>query len=148
MASWLSCRASIGSHSRAYLRAAKAQVTVTLDIDELVQGCQRPLRCRHHRTPAGGRTGDAARVVGASDARELARYPVVLGLWKGDLTLKRAISAAMARLQKDGQLAAIVAATARVVQPMAMALLTIASIGPSSRAITPLTISRARNTAQ
>jgi polar amino acid transport system substrate-binding protein/cystine transport system substrate-binding protein/membrane-bound lytic murein transglycosylase F len=35
------------------------------------------------------------------------RYPVVLGLWKGDLTLKRAISGALSRMRRDGELAAI-----------------------------------------
>ena len=39
----------------------------------------------------------------------LGSYPVVLGLWKGDLTLKRAMVAAIDRLQRDGTIAAIVA---------------------------------------
>ncbi len=40
---------------------------------------------------------------------ELGRYPVVLGLWKGDLTLKRAIVSAMERMRRSGELATIVA---------------------------------------
>jgi len=93
-----------------YLRAAKVQVIVTRDIDEFVAGL------------ASGRfdVGITERLLATELATprgwsvhrmpaQLARYPVVFGLWKGDLTLKRAISAAMARLHKDGQLAAIVA---------------------------------------
>ena len=38
---------------------------------------------------------------------ELGRYDVVFGLWKGDLTLKRAIDRAFAALERDGTLAAI-----------------------------------------
>jgi polar amino acid transport system substrate-binding protein len=33
----------------------------------------------------------------------------VLGLWKGDLTLKRAIVAAMARIEASGEMATITA---------------------------------------
>lgn len=39
----------------------------------------------------------------------LTRYHLVFGLWKGDITLKRAISEAFARLEADGTLATIVA---------------------------------------
>lgn len=38
---------------------------------------------------------------------DLARYNVVFGLWKGDLTLKRAIEQAFADLKADGTIAAI-----------------------------------------
>jgi ABC-type amino acid transport substrate-binding protein len=38
---------------------------------------------------------------------ELPRYPVVLGLWKGDLTLKRAIVAGLEKVERDGEMAAI-----------------------------------------
>ena len=38
---------------------------------------------------------------------ELGRYTVVLGLWKGDLTLKRAIVSAIGQMQRSGELAAI-----------------------------------------
>jgi polar amino acid transport system substrate-binding protein/cystine transport system substrate-binding protein/membrane-bound lytic murein transglycosylase F len=93
-----------------YLRRAKAQVAVTLNIDELVQGL------------ANGRfdVGITERLLAAEMAAqrgwsvhwmpaELTRYPVVLGLWKGDLTLKRAIASAMAGLQNSGRMANIVA---------------------------------------
>lgn len=39
----------------------------------------------------------------------LARYDLVLGLWKGDITLKRAIDQAFAELAADGTIAAILA---------------------------------------
>jgi len=42
-------------------------------------------------------------------APNLPRYPLALGLWKGDLTLKRAVVAGLARLEHDGEMAAIVA---------------------------------------
>jgi polar amino acid transport system substrate-binding protein/cystine transport system substrate-binding protein/membrane-bound lytic murein transglycosylase F len=40
---------------------------------------------------------------------ELARYNLVVGLWKGDLTLKRRIVQAFRQLESDGTLAAILA---------------------------------------
>lgn len=43
----------------------------------------------------------------ASLADELASYNLVLGLWKGDLTLKREIVAAFRELEADGTIAAI-----------------------------------------
>jgi polar amino acid transport system substrate-binding protein/cystine transport system substrate-binding protein/membrane-bound lytic murein transglycosylase F len=54
---------------------------------------------------AGGHDGWTATWLPAS----LPRYPVVFGLWKGDLTLKRAIVAALGRIEKNGRLAAITA---------------------------------------
>jgi ABC-type amino acid transport substrate-binding protein len=94
----------------AWLRAAKAQVTVTLDATELVQGLK------------DGRfdIGITERLLAAQIAiplgwtigwmpAELGRYPVVLGLWKGDMTLKRAIVAAIERIQRSGELATIMA---------------------------------------
>jgi len=40
---------------------------------------------------------------------ELGRYPIAIGLWKGDLTLKRAIVSAIGQMQRNGELAAIMA---------------------------------------
>jgi polar amino acid transport system substrate-binding protein len=37
----------------------------------------------------------------------LLRYPLVLGLWKGDLTLKRAIVASLEKLERNGEVAKI-----------------------------------------
>jgi ABC-type amino acid transport substrate-binding protein len=40
---------------------------------------------------------------------ELPRFPVVFGLWKGDLTLKRAIVDGLAQIEKSGEMAKIMA---------------------------------------
>src|SRR5215472_12109954 len=40
---------------------------------------------------------------------ELPRFPLVLGLWKGDITLKRAIVDGLERLQRNGEIARILA---------------------------------------
>ena len=40
---------------------------------------------------------------------ELPRYPLVLGLWKGDLTLKHAIVGGLEKLERDGDIAEIIA---------------------------------------
>jgi polar amino acid transport system substrate-binding protein/cystine transport system substrate-binding protein/membrane-bound lytic murein transglycosylase F len=94
----------------AWLRAAKAQVTVTPDAADLVQGLKdgrfdigvtEHLLAAELAAPLGWRIGWMP--------PELQRYPVVLGLWKGDLTLKRAIVAAMQRLQRNGEMATIMA---------------------------------------
>jgi ABC-type amino acid transport substrate-binding protein len=94
----------------ARLRAAKAQVTITLDAAELVQGLK------------DGRfdVGVTERLLALELARgqgwtegwmppELDRYPVVFGLWKGDLTLKRAIVLALEQAQRSGEVATIIA---------------------------------------
>ena len=40
---------------------------------------------------------------------ELPRFPLVLGLWKGDITLKRAIVGELDRLERTGDIARILA---------------------------------------
>jgi len=40
---------------------------------------------------------------------ELPRFPVVFGLWKGDLTLKRAIVDSLAQIERSGEMARIMA---------------------------------------
>ena len=94
----------------AWLRAAKAQVTVTLDATELVQGLKdgrfdvgvtERLLAAELATPLGWSVGWMP--------VEIDRYPVVLGLWKGDLTLKRAIVFAMRRMERSGAMATIMA---------------------------------------
>jgi ABC-type amino acid transport substrate-binding protein len=94
----------------ARLRAAKAEVTVTLDAAELVQGLKdgrfdvgitEHLLAMELATTHGWTAGWMP--------AELDRYPVVLGLWKGDLTLKRAIISALGQAQRNGEVATIVA---------------------------------------
>jgi polar amino acid transport system substrate-binding protein/cystine transport system substrate-binding protein/membrane-bound lytic murein transglycosylase F len=94
----------------AWLRAAKAQVTVVTDATELTQGLQdgqfdvgvtEHLSAAKLAEPKGW-------AVGWMPA-ELNRYAIVLGLWKGDLTLKRAIVSAQQRIQQSGEMAKIMA---------------------------------------
>jgi polar amino acid transport system substrate-binding protein/cystine transport system substrate-binding protein/membrane-bound lytic murein transglycosylase F len=91
----------------AYLRRAKVKATIVTSLDDLT---------------AGLAAGDfdaalterllAAWIAGRHDWQatpltELEQYPVAFGLWKGDLTLKRAIGASLARLSRSGQTQAI-----------------------------------------
>jgi polar amino acid transport system substrate-binding protein/cystine transport system substrate-binding protein/membrane-bound lytic murein transglycosylase F len=93
-----------------YLRAARAQVFVTLDAAELVQGL------KDGRFDVGITEGLLASelamprgwTVGCLPAK-LGRYSVVFGLWKGDLTLKRVITSAMGRIERGGEMSRIVA---------------------------------------
>lgn len=51
-----------------------------------------------------GREGD-----GIEWVPDLPRYPLALGLWKGDLTLKRAVVDSLEHLERSGEMAAIMA---------------------------------------
>jgi ABC-type amino acid transport substrate-binding protein len=92
----------------AWLREAKARITVLASATELVDGITQG------RFDAGV-TEYLLAVQLASHGglavgwmpRELMRYPLVFGLWKGDLTLKRAIVAGMNRLRRNGEMATI-----------------------------------------
>jgi ABC-type amino acid transport substrate-binding protein len=94
----------------AWLRARQAEVTVTRDATELLQGLKdghfdagvtERLLAAELATPLGWSVGWMP--------AQLDRYPVVLGLWKGDLTLKRAIVSAMRRMERSGEMATIMA---------------------------------------
>jgi ABC-type amino acid transport substrate-binding protein len=92
-----------------YLRAQGAEVMIVANAADFVQG----LRAGRfdigitERLLAGQLAArEGWRVEWASE--ELPRYPVVLGLWKGDLTLKRAIVASLQRLARDGEVAKII----------------------------------------
>jgi ABC-type amino acid transport substrate-binding protein len=92
-----------------YLRARNAQVTIVPDAAALVQG----LRDRRFDVGvtewllAGQLAAREGWNAGWVDA-ELPRYPVALGLWKGDLTLKRAIEQGMQELRRSGEMARII----------------------------------------
>jgi len=92
----------------AWLRGAKDRVTIVPDGKALVQGMQ------------DGRfdVGVTERLMAVELAAplrwttgwmppELGRYQLVFGLWKGDLTLKRAVVGAMEGLRRNGDMAAI-----------------------------------------
>jgi ABC-type amino acid transport substrate-binding protein len=93
-----------------YLRARNAQVTIVPDAAALVQGL------RDGRFDVGiterllaGQLAARERWSAAWMDAELPRYPVALGLWKGDLTLKREIVAGLDKLARDGGTATILA---------------------------------------
>jgi ABC-type amino acid transport substrate-binding protein len=92
----------------AWLRAANARITVVASATELIDGV------RQGRFDGGVTERLLAVQLAAQSGLtvrwmppELVRYPLVFGLWKGDLTLKRAIVAAMNRLRRNGEIARI-----------------------------------------
>jgi len=92
-----------------YLRARNAQVTIVPDAAALVQGL-RDGRFDVGITEwllAGALAAREGWNLGWADA-ELPRYPVALGLWKGDLTLKRAIEHGIEELRRSGEMARII----------------------------------------
>jgi ABC-type amino acid transport substrate-binding protein len=91
-----------------YLRARGAEVIITPSAAEFAAGL------RDGRFEVGITewllAGQLAARNGWSVAwmpAELPRYPVALGLWKGDLTLKRAIADGLEKLRRDGEVARI-----------------------------------------
>lgn len=91
-----------------YLRERKVEFTAAPTAIEMVQGL------RDGRFDFAVAERLAASAIAAREGwraewapPELPRYPLVLGLWKGDLTLKRAVVDALARLERDGDMAAI-----------------------------------------
>jgi polar amino acid transport system substrate-binding protein/cystine transport system substrate-binding protein/membrane-bound lytic murein transglycosylase F len=92
-----------------HLRARNAQVTIVSSPSELVQGL-RDGRFEVAVTEwllAGQLAArESFGVAWADDS--LPRYPVALGLWKGDLTLKRAIADGMEELRRNGEIARII----------------------------------------
>jgi polar amino acid transport system substrate-binding protein/cystine transport system substrate-binding protein/membrane-bound lytic murein transglycosylase F len=94
----------------AWLRAAKTRTTIVGNatdlVDDVKQGqCDAGITERLLAVQLAERN----RLSVGWLPRDLVRYPLVFGLWKGDLTLKRAVVAAMDRLRRDGELAKITA---------------------------------------
>jgi ABC-type amino acid transport substrate-binding protein len=92
------------------LRAEQAQVTIVSSPEALVAGL------RAGRFEAGVTEKLLADQIAAHEhwgadwlPGDLPRYPVAFGLWKGDLTLKRAVSGALERRMRDGTVAGILA---------------------------------------
>jgi polar amino acid transport system substrate-binding protein/cystine transport system substrate-binding protein/membrane-bound lytic murein transglycosylase F len=92
-----------------YLRGKNVEFTIAPDAADLVNGL------RQGRFEFGVTERLLAGYIAAREgfavawaADELPRYPVVIGLWKGDLTLKRAIVAGLAKLESSGDLAKVI----------------------------------------
>ncbi len=91
-----------------FLREQRVEVTIVSDAAELAQGL------RDAKFDFGVTEFLLAGRIAAREGwkvewapEPLVRYPLVLGLWKGDLTLKRAIVASLERLERNGNIAAI-----------------------------------------
>jgi ABC-type amino acid transport substrate-binding protein len=92
------------------LRAAAAQVIILPSAAALVAGL------REGRFEAGVTEKLVADGIAAREGLiadwlpgDLPRYPVAFGLWKGDLTLKRALAGGLDRLARDGTVADVLA---------------------------------------
>ncbi len=99
-------RIALASH----LRAERVQVIILASAQALVAGL------REGRFEAGVTERLLADQIAARESfvadwlpGDLPRYPVAFGLWKGDLTLKRALAGGLERLERDGTVAAIMA---------------------------------------
>ena len=92
-----------------YLRAHNVELTVVPSAAELANGL-RAGRFDFGVTEklAAGEIAAREGLIAAWAPAELPRFPLVLGLWKGDLTLKRAIVDALERLERSGEVARIV----------------------------------------
>jgi ABC-type amino acid transport substrate-binding protein len=99
-------RIALASH----LRVAKVQVVIVGSADALIAGLREG---RFEAAVTEKLLADqiAAREHWVADwlPGDLPRYPLTFGLWKGDLTLKRAMEGALERLAHDGTVAAILA---------------------------------------
>jgi ABC-type amino acid transport substrate-binding protein len=99
-------RIALASH----LRAAEAQAIILPSAAALVAGL------REGRFDAGVTEKLVADQIAAREGLmadwlpgDLPRYPIAFGLWKGDLTLKRALAGGVDRLTRDGTVAAVLA---------------------------------------
>jgi ABC-type amino acid transport substrate-binding protein len=99
-------RIALASH----LRAAQAQVVIVPSVAALVA------ELRDGRFEAGvteklvaDQTAVREGLIADWLPGDLPRYPIAFGLWKGDLTLKRAIASGVDRLARDGTVANVLA---------------------------------------
>ena len=93
-----------------FLRAKNVEITIATNAAELVNGL------RQGRFDFGITEMLSAQQIATREGwvaewapPELPRFAVVFGLWKGDLTLKRAIVDGLARLESNGEIARIMA---------------------------------------
>ncbi|ODT66804.1 MAG: hypothetical protein ABS75_24755 [Pelagibacterium sp. SCN 63-23] len=91
-----------------FLRAQGATVRVAASVEALVAGIEdRSLDAGITEALLAGGLAEAHGWEADWVAPELTRYHLVFGLWKGDLTLKRAIDEAFVGLAADGTIASI-----------------------------------------
>lgn len=90
------------------LRAAQAQVIIVASSEAFVAGL------REKRFAAGVTEKLNAELIASREGfavewlpGDLPRYPVAFGLWKGDLTLKRAVADALGQRTRDGTVSTI-----------------------------------------
>lgn len=93
-----------------YLRAQGAEVTIASNAADFAQGLRQGrfdigITERLLAGQIAGREGWRVEWAPA----ELPRYPLVLGLWKGDLTLKRAIVGGLDAIERSGEMKRILA---------------------------------------
>jgi polar amino acid transport system substrate-binding protein/cystine transport system substrate-binding protein/membrane-bound lytic murein transglycosylase F len=92
------------------LRAAQAQAIILPDAAALVAGLREGrFEAAVTERLLADQIAARERLVADWLPGDLPRYPVAFGLWKGDLTLKRALSGGLDRLARDGTVAAILA---------------------------------------
>jgi polar amino acid transport system substrate-binding protein/cystine transport system substrate-binding protein/membrane-bound lytic murein transglycosylase F len=92
----------------AYLRGVKAEPTIVLDPPDLVSALrERRVKIGITERLLAGELAAEERWHTGWMPPSLARTEFVIGLWKGDLTLKHAIVAAISRLERNGTLPAI-----------------------------------------
>jgi ABC-type amino acid transport substrate-binding protein len=92
------------------LRATQAQVTIVTSADALAAGLREGrFEAAVTEKLLADQIATREHLVADWLPGDLPRYPVAFGLWKGDLTLKRAIANGLDRLAGDGKVAAILA---------------------------------------
>ena len=108
-------RASTGSRSRAACARRPSRSTLAPSADALVAGL------RDGRFEAGVTDKLSADQIAAREhwpadwlPGDLPRMPLAFGLWKGDLTLKRAVAGGLERLERNGAVAAVLVRYLRV----------------------------------
>jgi ABC-type amino acid transport substrate-binding protein len=93
-----------------HLRAAQAQVLILASAEALVAGLREGrFEAAVTERLLADQIATRENLVADWLPGDLPRYPVAFGLWKGDLTLKRAIAGGLERLARDGTVAAVLA---------------------------------------
>jgi ABC-type amino acid transport substrate-binding protein len=93
-----------------HLRAAQAQVIILASAEALVAGLREGrFEAAVTERLLADQIATRENLVADWLPGDLPHYPVAFGLWKGDLTLKRAIEGGLERLAREGTVAAVLA---------------------------------------